>query len=107
MLGRRRPSRRTPPGWIPDELEIALAAARGELADDDGDGVWNDSDRCPDTSNGDGVDFSGRSAAQFCKRYEVDQDEGRAACWNADFVNDEPSGNPGDCKASSNSCVPR
>ena len=90
-----------------DGLEIALAAARSELADDDGDDVWNDSDRCPDTAKGDGVDFSGCSAAQFCKRYEVRQDEGRAACWNADFGNDEPLGNPGDCKANSKSCVPR
>jgi len=90
-----------------DALEIALAAARSELADDDGDGVWNESDGCADTAKATGVDLSGCSAAQFCKRYAVRQDEGRAACWNADFENDEPLGNPGDCKVNSNSCVPR
>jgi hypothetical protein len=89
------------------ELELALAAARTELADDDGDRLWNDADRCPDTREGEHVDPSGCSAAQFCTRYNVRDDEGRAACWNADFGNDEPLGNPADCKADSKACVPR
>jgi hypothetical protein len=90
-----------------DQLELALAGARTELADDDKDGVGNDADRCPDTRKGEAVDPSGCSVAQFCTRYNVRDDEGRAACWNADFGNDEPLGNPGDCKANSNACVPR
>jgi multidrug resistance efflux pump len=90
-----------------DQLELALAAARTELADDDEDGVWNDVDRCSDTRKGQAVDASGCSVAQFCMRYDVRNDEGRAGCWNADFGNDEPLGNPADCKANSRSCVPR
>jgi hypothetical protein len=90
-----------------DQLELALAAAQTELADDDGDGVWNDADRCSDTPKAEGVDASGCSVVQFCTRYNVRDDEGRAACWNADFGNDEPLGNPADCKAKSRACVPR
>jgi len=90
-----------------EQFELALAGARTELADDDGDGVWNDGDRCPDTRKGEDMDPSGCSVAQFCTRYNARDDEGRAACWNADFGNDEPLGNPGDCKANSNACVPR
>jgi hypothetical protein len=69
--------------------------------------VWNDGDRCPDTRKGEDMDPSGCSVAQFCTRYNVRDDEGRAACWNADFGNDEPLGNAGDCKADSKACVPR
>jgi hypothetical protein len=90
-----------------EELEGRLGDARSRLADGDADGIPDSADACAETKAGGTVDTSGCSVAQFCATHDVGRDRGRAACWNADFRNDEPLGNPEDCKANRSDCVPR
>jgi hypothetical protein len=62
-----------------------VAILKGQLVDDDGDGIPNSSDRCPNTPKGAAVDASGCSQQQFCAvntRPNI--------CNALDWKNDEP-----------------
>src|SRR5262245_18820419 len=59
-------------------------------SDQDGDGVADSADRCPQTPSGTAVDATGCSLAQFCHSFEVVSAEGRRSCRRADWKNDEP-----------------
>jgi len=86
-------------------LETKVAGLLERLADADEDGVFDTLDRCADTTQGASANASGCSLDQFCRRQEVGSDPGRASCWNADFGNDEPLGNPQDCKVDESTCL--
>lgn len=75
-------------------LEQCLSQPR--FSDLDQDGEYDGTDRCPDTLLGVIVDDAGCSLSQFCAL------QTRANCSHSDWRNDEPRGNPQDCKTSGN-----
>jgi len=77
-----------------EALAAALEAALAGLPSDaDGDGVFDDFDRCPDTPEGAEVDQEGCSIGQFCARFGTN-----AHCAAADWKNDNLGfGPPRDC----------
>lgn len=83
-------------------LEAQLAAL---LDDSDGDGVPAVADACPASAAGAGVDAHGCSLAEFCGALDLDAPQGESVCRNADWGNDEPIGNPRDCRPSGGFCV--
>lgn len=76
------------------------------LADPDDDGVPAIADRCADSTPGDAVDADGCTAAQFCGAIDLSLPQGNNVCRHADWQNDEPVGNPDDCRPSGGACVP-
>lgn len=76
------------------------------LADPDSDGVPAIADRCADSAPGDAVDDDGCTAAQFCGAIDLSLPQGNNICRHADWRNDEPVGNPNDCRPSGGACVP-
>ena len=83
-----------------------LEAELGALLDDgDGDGVPAVADACTGSAVGAAVDTRGCSLAQFCSGFELGAPQGVSRCRNADWDNDEPVGNPGDCRPESGLCV--
>jgi YVTN family beta-propeller protein len=56
---------------------------RQSLLDDDGDGVYNTVDACPNTAPGTAVDSAGCSKSQFCRKITMS-----ARCMRADWRND-------------------
>jgi hypothetical protein len=69
-----------------DRLAAANAALLAQITDDDGDGVPNSLDRCPNTPAGAAVDAEGCTQDQFCVRWAL-----RRQCNMADWKNDEPT----------------
>lgn len=65
--------------------EAELAELRPLLADDDGDGVVNVADQCPDTADSSAVDPSGCSHVQFCREIDVSRIRTAAVCNTARF----------------------
>jgi len=76
------------------------------LADPDADGVPAVADSCADSVPGDAVDDDGCTAAQFCGAIDLSMPQGNNICRHADWRNDEPVGNPDDCRPSGGACVP-
>lgn len=66
-------------------LSQQVAELKGLLADDDGDGIPNTGDACPNTAKGTAVDSAGCSKPQFCAGFTRP-----AICNLADWRNDEP-----------------
>ncbi len=95
----------TPAAERIEDLEEKVGGLLARLADADGDGVFDAADLCSDTTRGASADASGCSLNQFCRVQDVRSDLGRASCWNADFLNDEPLGNPQDCKVDGSTCL--
>jgi hypothetical protein len=60
--------------------------------DDDGDGVCNNEDECPDSKPGEQVDENGCDHFQFCKQFRLG-----IRCLKADFLDDEDARFPRDC----------
>lgn len=85
------------------ELEEALAEV---LADPDQDGVPAIADQCADSALGADVDSVGCTQAQFCGAIDLSMPQGNNVCRHADWRNDEPVGNPDDCRPSGGACVP-
>ena len=84
-----------------------LEAELGTLLDDsDGDGVPAVADACTGSAAGAAVDTRGCSRAQFCSGFDLGAPQGVSRCRNADWDNDEPVGNPSDCRPESGLCVP-
>jgi hypothetical protein len=84
-------------------LEEALATV---LGDDDGDGTPAILDLCPGSEPGAPVDDRGCTIAQFCATIDLSQPQGNNLCNHADWLGDEPLGNPGDCRPVGSACVP-
>jgi hypothetical protein len=98
-------------GTCEEDLDQALVKLDECLAtpaflDEDADGEHDSTDACPATLSGP-VDAGGCSLGQFCASFDVTTARGRGSCQNADWKNDEPLGNPQDCKARGNACEPR
>jgi hypothetical protein len=70
-------------GLCQDDLATATADA-------DGDAAGDADDACPGTPEGEAVDPSGCSLAQFCGSFDVSTDHGKKTCKKADWSNDEP-----------------
>lgn len=91
-------------------LEAEVADLEGTLAgildDADGDSVPAIADDCPGSAPGAPVDAQGCSLAEFCGAIDLDAPQGVARCRNADWGNDEPLGDPGDCRRSGDLCLP-
>ena len=84
-----------------------LEAELGALLDDaDGDAVPAVADACTGTAAGVAVDALGCSLAQFCSAHPLGVPQGMNRCRHADWENDEPTGNPHDCRPQSGLCVP-
>lgn len=95
-----------------EQCDAELAATRNELsevrgqlmdviADPDGDGVPAVLDLCPDppADPSDLVDERGCTLVQFCAAIEIPNPSQSQVCTGADWMNDEPIGNPRDCQA--------
>ena len=89
------------------ERELQECRDTPTFADADGDGEHDFTDECPSTPTGDQVDQAGCSVEQFCARFDVSTGYGRASCNNADWKNNQPVGNPQNCKATQTKCVPQ
>ena len=98
-----------PAGADPGQCEADLGVCRDDLAeclanpplaDADGDGEADATDRCAGTPAGEAVDDAGCSAGQFCAQFDVQTTDGRKSCRRADWRNDEPSESQqdGDCR---------
>ena len=74
--------------------------------DADSDGERDGTDACADTLPGAPVDSAGCSVEQFCGLVDVTTGQGRAACQNLDWQNNEPIGNARDCRAVEETCQP-
>jgi len=85
------------------ELEELIATA---LGDPDQDGVPAVADQCPDSAMGADVDAVGCTQAQFCGGIDLSMPQGNNVCRHADWGNDEPVGNPDDCRPQGGACVP-
>jgi hypothetical protein len=95
-----------------DRLSAAQGGARGEIArclerrfllDADGDGEDASTDRCPSTSPSSPVDADGCSLDQFCAGVPPSP----ALCNASDWLDDEPLGNPRDCRVMGMGCRAR
>lgn len=95
-------------------LRVELAKARAELSmcradlpmDEDGDGVFNDGDRCPGTPAGFEVDDQGCALDQFCALFPLAKRRGVRRCALADWRPDA-GGHFRDCKPRAGECIPR
>src|SRR5262245_48023645 len=98
-----------PAGADPGQCEADLAVCQDDLAscledpplaDGDGDGEADSTDRCPGTPAGQAVDDAGCSPTQFCAQFDVKTSSGQKSCRRADWRNDEPaeSQQDGDCR---------
>jgi cysteine-rich repeat protein len=90
-----------------DQCDVDLNACEAASSDIDEDGEHDATDQCPMTTARAGVDNGGCSIAQFCALIDATHRRGRAACGQSDWLNDEPIGDPRDCKATGGACVPR
>lgn len=86
---------------------LLLCEAERKFSDDDGDGEDDATDACPGTPASASVDSAGCALQQFCASIDIRTAGGPAICVNADWKNDEPLGNAGDCKVLRALCVPR
>jgi hypothetical protein len=89
------------------ERELQECRDTPTFADADGDGEHNFTDHCADTPEDVQVDTAGCSVEQFCAQFDVTSGYGRAACNNADWRNNQPVGNPKNCKATQTECLPQ
>ena len=68
-----------------ESLEEYNEALLALLADDDGDGILNTYDICPQTLSNEEVDLGGCSLEEFCSSFNIKKE-----CKRADWKNDEP-----------------
>lgn len=87
--------------------ELLVCEAVRKFADADGDGEDDATDACPGTPTDASVDSAGCAIDQFCASIGALSEQQRAVCINADWKNDEPLGNAGDCMIRGSACVPR
>lgn len=95
-----------PTTGLPQDATVTpvSCAAGGLLEDSDGDGVAAVLDRCPGTPAGQSVDDRGCSLVQFCAAIPLDGPDGAVLCRQADWRDDEPLGDPRDCRPRDGLC---
>lgn len=89
------------------QADLATCEANQGPQDSDNDGVADNADQCPDTPAGSPVDAYGCSAPQFCAQFDVSQPSGSAACYRADWRNNELPRFAFDCRVEAGICVAR
>jgi hypothetical protein len=82
------------------QSDLASCLADPPVADADGDGEADATDRCAGTPAAEPVDDAGCSRAEFCAQFDTKDTAGRQSCRRADWRNDEPSDwqHDGDCR---------
>ena len=86
-------------------IEFPKAGGGPRGKDEDGDGLYDQFDRCSGTPAGEAIDAAGCSLYQFCDNAGGGK---RNLCFFADWQNDEPGGRPPkDCTPHGGTCRPR
>lgn len=81
-----------------DRLRVELEKCQSAGQDEDGDGVADTEDQCPESPPGGKVDARGCTLAQFCGAIDVSPFSGLLECFKADWMADEKHQFPGDCQ---------